>query len=90
MVAIQVRDVPEELRDVLARDARARGQSLQAYLLEVLRRQGDAARNAEFLRTWEPVRPSARAGRVDVVETLHEVRVERDRQLLGDHAKRSS
>ena len=34
MVALQIRNVPEEVRKTLAERARGRGQSLQAYLLE--------------------------------------------------------
>lgn len=86
MVAIQIRDVPDAVRDVLARDARARGQSLQTYLLTVLQRQADAAQNAEFLRTWEPVRPRAGAIDVDVVDLIAEQRRERDRRILGSLA----
>lgn len=44
MVAIQVRDVPEVVRDVLAAQALTRGQSLQSYLLHLLSAQ--AAREA--------------------------------------------
>jgi hypothetical protein len=40
MVSIQVRDVPEQVRDTLAEVARSRGQSMQAYLLSLLARPG--------------------------------------------------
>src|SRR4051812_33278230 len=36
MVALQIRDVPEEMRDKLAAIAGERGQSLQAYLFDVI------------------------------------------------------
>lgn len=45
MVSLQIRDVPDGVRDVLASSAAARGQSLQAYLLELVRRDADLARN---------------------------------------------
>ena len=35
-LALQIRDVPEDVRRVLSAGAAARGQSLQAYLLAVL------------------------------------------------------
>ena len=38
-VALQIRDVPEDVRDVLAGQAAERGQSMQAYLLELLERE---------------------------------------------------
>ncbi len=48
MVAIQVRDVPEKIRDDLARAAKAEGKSLQAFLRDVLEREARKARNREF------------------------------------------
>ena len=41
MVALQIRDVPEELRDRLSELASQRGQSLQQYLSGELRRLAD-------------------------------------------------
>jgi hypothetical protein len=46
---VTVRDVPDEVRDLLAQQARERGQSLQAYLLGVLRRQAAFSRNRQML-----------------------------------------
>jgi hypothetical protein len=46
---LTVRDVPERVRDALGRAARARGQSLQAFLLSVLSRQADFSLNSEIL-----------------------------------------
>lgn len=48
-VVFTIRDVPEEVRDLLAQEARERGQSLQAFLLGVLRRQADFCRNRQLL-----------------------------------------
>ena len=49
MVAIQIRDVPEDVRDALALQAKARGQSLQAYLLELVEMQARRQRNSAVL-----------------------------------------
>jgi DNA-binding phage protein len=49
MVAIQIRDVSPELRDALTAEARRREQSLQAFLHEVLEREGRAAHNRAVL-----------------------------------------
>ncbi|MGW0214856.1 FitA-like ribbon-helix-helix domain-containing protein [Micromonospora chokoriensis] len=49
MVALQIRDVPEEVRDALAAQAKARGQSLQAYLLELVETQARRLRNTAAL-----------------------------------------
>lgn len=51
-VALQVRDVPDDIRDALAEHAARQGKSLQTYLLDVLRREARFARNTEaFERT---------------------------------------
>ena len=49
MVALQIRDVPEEVRDALAVQAKARGQSLQAYLLELVEMQARRLHNTAIL-----------------------------------------
>ncbi|HVQ90791.1 MAG TPA: hypothetical protein VMU51_07120 [Mycobacteriales bacterium] len=48
-VAITIRDVPEDVRDILGQYARQQGQSLQAFLLAVLTRQARFARNRRLL-----------------------------------------
>lgn len=49
MVAVQIRDVPDALRDVLAQEAKRRGTSLQGYLLGVLEREAASASNRRSL-----------------------------------------
>jgi hypothetical protein len=49
MVALQIRDVPDEVRDALAAQARARGQSLQSFLLELVELQARRLRNTATL-----------------------------------------
>jgi len=52
VVALQIRDVPEDIRDAIAQRAARQGQSLQAYLLALVQREGRLLRNAEaFERT---------------------------------------
>lgn len=48
-VVLTVRDVPEEVRDLLAGQARERGQSLQGFLLTILNRQAAFGRNRQIL-----------------------------------------
>ncbi|PWU54697.1 hypothetical protein DLE60_29500 [Micromonospora globispora] len=62
MVALQIRDVPEEVRDALAAQAKARGQSLQAYLLELVETQARRLRNTATLERF--------AGRTDGTHSL--------------------
>jgi plasmid stability protein len=49
MVAIQIRDVPEDVRDALAERAASRGQSLQAFLMDLVASEARRGRNAELL-----------------------------------------
>ncbi|MEU5850835.1 FitA-like ribbon-helix-helix domain-containing protein [Saccharopolyspora shandongensis] len=54
MSVITIRNVPDEVRDLLTRAAKRTGQSLQGYLLSVLEREARFSRNAE-LAEMEPV-----------------------------------
>jgi hypothetical protein len=47
-LTVTVRDVPENVREALNRVARMRGQSLQAFLMSVLKQQAEFSRNAEL------------------------------------------
>lgn len=49
MTTLTIRDVPEDVRDTLTRDARERGQSLQAFLLSVIERQAEFSHNRALL-----------------------------------------
>lgn len=59
MVTLTVRSVPDETRAALAEMARARGQSLQAYLLATLEREATFRDN---LRLIDEVRADLSAG----------------------------
>ena len=80
-VVITIRDVPEDVRDVLAQQARERGQSLQAYLLAVLNRQADFCRNRQLLDEISQELDSgggADQDAPDAAELLARARAERD------------
>ena len=47
-VALQIKDVREEVRDAIAARAAARGQSMQVYLREILEREYRAERNTHL------------------------------------------
>jgi hypothetical protein len=80
MVALQIRHVPEEIRDVLSAEAERRGESLQTYLHDLLVREAASASNRALARHWmtHPVRAELT---VDVTELLARQRDERERQL---------
>jgi antitoxin FitA len=54
MAVLTIRNVPDEVRDLLTRAAKRSGQSLQGFLLSVLEREARFSRNAE-LSEMEPV-----------------------------------
>jgi len=80
MVALQIRHVPEEIRDVLSAEAERRGESLQNYLLEVVSREASSVNNRRLVRDWM-ARPAASAVAVDVPELLGRHRRDRERHL---------
>lgn len=49
MAYLQIRDVPDDVRDVLAERAQERGQSLNMYLREVVLREASFARNRALI-----------------------------------------
>jgi hypothetical protein len=79
MVAIQVRDVPDDVREALSAEAARRGQSLQFFLADVLAREAASARNLAWLRerTW---RPAVAAGS-DTRDLIRDTWEERDQSI---------
>ncbi|NHA70112.1 FitA-like ribbon-helix-helix domain-containing protein [Phycicoccus flavus] len=61
MVALQIRDIPDDVRNVLATRARERGQSLNLYLRELVLREAAFENNRVLID--EVV---ARRGRSDI------------------------
>lgn len=81
MVALQIRDVPADVRDTLAERARRRGQSLQAYLLALVTDEADRSNNATLLERFHNRDDGTSIGPSDVTEALHAARAERDAEL---------
>ncbi|MFC0860751.1 hypothetical protein ACFHYQ_00415 [Sphaerimonospora cavernae] len=85
MVALQIRDVPEGVRDALAEQARARGMSLQGLLLELVTSEARRSQNLAVLK-----RAAERTGMYDsdvgeVAKELAAIRSERlERQGTDD------
>ncbi|GAA2998803.1 FitA-like ribbon-helix-helix domain-containing protein [Microbacterium aurantiacum] len=74
MVALQVRHVPDEVREALVEAARNQGVSLQQYLLGVLEQE---ARNARRRRWLDDVRPAV-AGHGQGASATDLIRRDRD------------
>ena len=89
MPNITIRDVPADVHAVLQQRAAAAGQSMQQYLLSLLRHQASEQDTRESTRDWLARAAERARGRqsnlrgVDVVALIHEGREERTRQILG-------
>jgi hypothetical protein len=79
MALIQIRDVPESVRDELARKAAAGGQSMQAYLLGELSKLAERPSMAEIVRRAQ-ARAKATGSTVTMDDAVAAVRAARDRQ----------
>lgn len=82
MVAIQIRDVPERVRSVLADEAERRGQSLQVFLADVLEREAASARNRALLNELRDRPVAVARGGIDVVDLIAKQREERTNAIL--------
>ncbi|MEV0059610.1 hypothetical protein [Nocardia sp. NPDC050718] len=78
MVALQIRDVPEPLRDQLVALARQRGQSLQAFLFDLVRDEARRQDNIAVLKQFSPAAMDVAFTAGDVVVALDAERAERD------------
>jgi hypothetical protein len=79
MTLIQIRDVPEAVRDELARKAAAAGQSMQAYLLGELSRLAERPSMADIVRRAQ-ARAEAAGSTVTMDDAVTAVRDARDRR----------
>lgn len=78
MPLIQVRDVPEDVRDELARKAALAGKSLQSYLLGELTRLSERPSMAEIVSRAQ-ARAKAAGSTVTMADAVAAVRAGRDR-----------
>jgi hypothetical protein len=81
MVALQIRDVPEELRDRLSELASQRGQSLQAYLFDVVSNEARRQDNLAVLDRFGQGTYGTRLSSADIDGALRTARAERDAEL---------
>ena len=59
-VALQIREVPEAVRDVLASEAAEAGQSMQAFLLSLITAEAGALANAAMFERTSELRSNLR------------------------------
>jgi hypothetical protein len=77
MTLIQIRDVPESVRDELARKAAAAGQSMQAYLLAELSKLAERPSMAEIVSRAQ-ARAKATGSTVTMRDAVAAIRDARD------------
>ncbi len=83
MVALQIRDVPEDIRQTLAEQAAARGQSLQSFLLTLVTDEARRSTNLTVLARFGARVDGSQLSGAEVTEALDQARAERE-VLLSD------
>jgi plasmid stability protein len=82
-VALQIRNVPDEVREALVERASQLGQSMQAYLLDLVQREARLVRNAGmFERTA--------SNRITIPDAYSPERIIREGRDAGFEADRDS
>jgi len=87
MVALQIRGVPEDVREALADRARAQGQSLQGFLLCLLQEEARRSRNRALLERFVDRNDGSLLAVEEAAEAVSEAREEREGQLLADQVQ---
>ncbi|RCW45102.1 hypothetical protein DFQ14_10365 [Halopolyspora algeriensis] len=83
MVALQIRDVPPEVRDTLIERARGRGQSLQSFLLSLVEDEARRSGNVAVLNRFGGRSDGSRVSSGETADELDELRTAHDRHLDG-------
>lgn len=84
MVAVQIRDVPDDIRQTLADRAAARGQSLQSFLLDLVTNEARRSANLAVLERFARRNDGSRLSATEATQALDRARAERDKELVGD------
>lgn len=83
MVALQIRDVPDDIRRALAERAAARGQSLQSFLLTLVTDEARRSTNLALLERFGARQDGSQLSPAQVTEAVDQARAERQ-ALLSD------
>lgn len=90
MVALQIRDVPDDIRQTLAARAAARGQSLQSFLLTLVTDEARRCSNLVLLERFGGRQDGSRLTGTHVTEALDDARTERETVLTNAAANDAS
>lgn len=77
MVALQIRDVPDDIRQTLADRAVARGQSLQSFLLSLVTEEARRSVNLTMLERFGGRKDGSQLSATQVTEALDQARADR-------------
>jgi plasmid stability protein len=78
MVALQIRDVPDDVRQRLADRAAARGQSLQSFLLTLVTQEAERSANLAIVQRFADRTDGSRLSATEVADALDVARAERE------------
>lgn len=78
MTALQIRNVPDDIREALVERARARGQSLQAFLLSVVEDEARRSSNLGLLARFSDRSDGSRLTSAELAAETEQLRAERD------------
>jgi hypothetical protein len=78
MVALQIRHVPEDVRQTLAERASRRGQSLQSFLLKLVTDEASRSANAAILTRFANRNDGSSMSAADAALAIDQARAERD------------
>ncbi|MGH9073029.1 MAG: hypothetical protein ACRDZQ_02760 [Acidimicrobiales bacterium] len=81
MVALQIRGVPDDIRQTLADRAAARGQSLQSFLLALVTNEARRSTNLALLERFGGRQDGSQLSTAQVTEALDRARAEREAVL---------
>ncbi len=83
MVALQIREVPDDVRQTLADRAAACGQSLQSFLLSLVTAEARRSTNLALLERFDGRHDGSQLSTMQVTEELDEARASREEGLSG-------
>jgi len=78
MVALQIREVPDDIRQTLADRAAARGQSLQSFLLSLVTDEARRSTNLALLERFGAREDGSQLSTTQVSEALEQARADRE------------
>jgi len=81
MVALQIREVPDDIRQTLADRAAARGQSLQSFLLSLVTDEARRSTNLALLERFSARHDGSQLSATQVAEALEQARADREAVL---------